>query len=241
MINDTKSFDDDYFIFLEKTWVNEMLLFQEINASNSINEIYQQSRKKDEFNSQKINSGKSKRSIDGIIQEFHTRISLILTSLEESLDNNIDTKAKAKLLTIERSALELRGLFNNLMNIPKPGDRERVDEKYISLDQRFMKKALSVVNTYYMDSDFDVKEFSRKMNLSPTQLHRKIKKQTNTSVGKFIQTIRLSKAATLLRNKTDNVTNIAYDTGFKNLSWFAKMFKQKFGVSPSRYAKLFEE
>jgi len=51
------------------------------------------------------------------------------------------------------------------------------------------------------------------------------------------RTIRLNKAAEMLRQKTDTVTQIAYETGFNNLSWFAKAFKEQFGVSPSKYTK----
>jgi AraC-like DNA-binding protein len=73
------------------------------------------------------------------------------------------------------------------------------------------------------------------MALSRTQLHRKIKALTNKTSSEFIRTIRLNKAAELLLQKTDNVTRIAYETGFNNLSWFAKAFKEQFGVRPSEY------
>ena len=104
-----------------------------------------------------------------------------------------------------------------------------------SMDQQFIQKAMEIVNENYKETDFDVQQFSNKMNLCPAQLHRKIKALTNKSVGKFILAIRLNKAAELLRNKTDNITHIAYDTGFTNLSWFTKMFKLQFGVTPSKY------
>jgi AraC-like DNA-binding protein len=77
--------------------------------------------------------------------------------------------------------------------------------------------------------------FASEMALSRAQLHRKIKALTDKTTGEFIRTIRLNRAAELLRAKTDNITQIAYETGFNSLSWFAKAFKEQYGVTPSQY------
>ncbi len=203
---------------------------------------------------------------DNVAHEFRTPIILILGRLDEALNNESEIKDRSNLLVMKRSALQLKGLVNKLMDIPKQEHgliklmtrEEHIDnneklleeidskEKITSIsmtemeslppmDQQFMHKALNIVNENYKESDFNVQQFSKKMNLSAAQLHRKIKALTNKSVGKFILSIRLSKAATLLQNKTEDVTHAAYNTGFSNLSWFAKMFKGQFGVNPSKY------
>jgi AraC-like DNA-binding protein len=41
----------------------------------------------------------------------------------------------------------------------------------------------------------------------------------------------------MLANRTGTVTEIAYEVGFSNLSWFAKSFKEYFGIQPSDYRK----
>jgi len=112
------------------------------------------------------------------------------------------------------------------------------DPQLPSLDQKFVQKALDVVNDHLADVDFDVVKFAGEMALSRVQLYRKLKALTNKTTSDFIRTVRLNKAAGLLRDKTDNVTQIAYETGFSSLSWFAKSFKQQFGVTPSEYNNL---
>ena len=90
---------------------------------------------------------------------------------------------------------------------------------------------MEVVNKHMANPDFDAKTFASDMAVSRMQLHRKIKALTNKSTTEFFRTVRLNKAAQLIRNKADNITQIAYETGFTSLSWFAKAFKEQFGMS----------
>ena len=51
----------------------------------------------------------------------------------------------------------------------------------------------------------------------------------NESPGELLRNFRLKRAAHLLSKKTDTVTQIAYQVGFNNLSYFTKSFKELFG------------
>ena len=108
-------------------------------------------------------------------------------------------------------------------------------ESITSIDQQFMKKVLEVVEKHIADADFSVDKFSREMAMSRVQLHRKLKALTGPSANRFLRTIRLNRAAELLAKKGANVTEAAYDSGFNNMSYFAKCFQEQFGVSPSEY------
>jgi len=74
------------------------------------------------------------------------------------------------------------------------------------------------------------------MHMSRTQLHRKIKEITGLSTTEFIRSIRLREAAKLLKLNSDYVTQVGYQIGFSDHSYFSKCFKKQFGVSPSVYA-----
>ncbi len=131
----------------------------------------------------------------------------------------------------QRAKLRERYLVDfNLNPQPIPGKAE-------SMDEQFMQKAISLVNEHLSDPDFSVEKLGEEMAMSRMQLHRKFKAVIDLSATGFIRVLRLKKAAELLQGKTGNVTQIAYDVGFNNLSYFAKCFQEYFGITPSEYVK----
>jgi AraC-like DNA-binding protein len=76
------------------------------------------------------------------------------------------------------------------------------------------------------------------MHMSRSTLFRKLDALTNQSPVEFIRTLRLKRAAVMLKEQYGNVSEVALEVGFSNPSYFAKMFKKAFSVSPSEFAKL---
>ncbi|HEU5292828.1 MAG TPA: helix-turn-helix transcriptional regulator, partial [Cyclobacteriaceae bacterium] len=108
-------------------------------------------------------------------------------------------------------------------------------EEFESLDQKLLKKAIAIVENNISDSQFGVEKMALEMNMSRTNLHRRIKSITGFPPNELIRSIRLRKAARLILNKVDSVSQIALSTGFDDYSYFSKAFKKHFGVSPSNY------
>ncbi|MGP8321836.1 MAG: helix-turn-helix transcriptional regulator [Methanosarcinaceae archaeon] len=106
-----------------------------------------------------------------------------------------------------------------------------------SMDEKFLKKVLSLVEENISESAFDTQLMALQSGLSRSQLHRKLRPLTDQSPREFIRIIRLRRAAQLLERKAGNVTQIAYEVGFNSISHFAKRFKEMFGVSPSEYGR----
>jgi signal transduction histidine kinase/DNA-binding response OmpR family regulator len=104
-----------------------------------------------------------------------------------------------------------------------------------SPDERFLQKAIEVIENNISDSELDIESFSAKVGVSRMQLYRKLHALTDMTVMEFIRHIRLKRAAQLLVQQKLNVSEVAYEVGFKDLSHFRKCFKREYGVSASEF------
>ena len=101
-----------------------------------------------------------------------------------------------------------------------------------SMDQRFLQKAMEIVDRHMSDEGFGIDDFSREIGLSRTQLHRKLVALTDCSARDFVRRLRLERASDLLHMNTGNISEVAYQVGFRDPSHFAKCFRKQFGVPP---------
>jgi AraC-like DNA-binding protein/Tfp pilus assembly protein PilF len=134
-------------------------------------------------------------------------------------------------LEIENLTTQNKELSDRFKGILTAGDGKSAE----SLDQRLLKKAIEIVENHMSDSLFGVEKMAKEMGMSRTNMHRKIKAITGFPPSELIRSIRLRKAAMLLLNQADTVSQISMAVGFEDHSYFSKAFKKQFGVSPSEY------
>jgi signal transduction histidine kinase/DNA-binding response OmpR family regulator len=101
------------------------------------------------------------------------------------------------------------------------------------LKDNFLKKLLNITEEKLTDTEFDTEQLVKEFSLGRRQVFRKIQALTGYTPGQFIRTIRLKRAFQLIKNKNGTVTEIAYEVGFSNLSYFTKCFREQFGKLPS--------
>lgn len=142
--------------------------------------------------------------------------------------NTDEIKVRVKNLLEKQE--KLRAYFGGKRN-----DVEFAPSAVNPLDIAFVEKAKAVVDKHLNDSSFNAEQFSTAMNLSKSQLLRKLKALTNFTIVEFIRHYRLQKAAEMLLEHRRPVSEIALEVGFENMSYFAKVFQEAFGVLPSDY------
>ena len=104
-----------------------------------------------------------------------------------------------------------------------------------SADEILMSKIMKVINENLSNPDLNVEMLAANVGLSRVHVHRKLKELTNLSARDFIKNIRLQQAAALLKEKKLTVSEVAYATGYTNLSHFSSSFKEVHGMSPKEY------
>lgn len=110
-----------------------------------------------------------------------------------------------------------------------------VDEHTYSsgMDKQFIEKVLSYINENISQPNLGVELLASQLNLSRSQLYRKIKALTGYSANEFIRRIRLQKAKNIIENGATNIKEVCYKVGFSSPSYFTKCFKSHFGILPT--------
>jgi signal transduction histidine kinase/DNA-binding response OmpR family regulator/streptogramin lyase len=141
--------------------------------------------------------------------------------------NGPELRARANNLIRQRQ--KLRARFGKDLLIPMK------DIAVTSADERFLHKAVDHITQNLGEAGLDLASLCEHMGLSRSQLHRKLKAIVNMSATEFIRSIRLRRAAELLKKRYGNVAEIAFEVGFNNPAYFSECFRKQFGVLPSEY------
>lgn len=104
-----------------------------------------------------------------------------------------------------------------------------------SPDEKLLERVMKIINANLSNPDLNVEMISNNAGISRVHLHRKLKELTNQSTRDLIRNVRLQQAASLLKDKRQNITEVALLTGFTNIAYFSTAFKELYGVTPSAY------
>lgn len=87
------------------------------------------------------------------------------------------------------------------------------------------------------NEQFGVTELADAMNMSRSNLLRKVKKSTDLPVNQLIREVRLKRAMELLQNSASNVSEVSHQVGFNSTSYFIKCFREHYGYPPGEAGK----
>ena len=155
--------------------------------------------------------GFSSGADDYILKPFDFRI------LESRIENIINSRG------------QLRLTYQLMVGI----NPEKIE--VTSLDEKFIKKVLEVVEQNIGNTEFSVEDLSREVGMSRVSLYKKLLSLTKKSPVEFIRIIRLKRAADLMENSQISVSEIAYQVGFNSPRYFTKYFKEFYNELPSEY------
>ncbi|NDV64788.1 AraC family transcriptional regulator [Bacteroides sp. 224] len=104
-----------------------------------------------------------------------------------------------------------------------------------SPDKEFIENVLNMIEKNISNSEYSIEDLSQDMAMSRVSLYRKINSITGNTPTEFVKTIRLKRAAELLKKGKLTVSEVAYEVGFSSPSYFTQAFKKMFGVLPTNY------
>ena len=104
-------------------------------------------------------------------------------------------------------------------------------------DIQFLNELHDVIAKNMANEQFGVTELAEAMNMSRSNLLRKVKKSTNIPVNQLIREERLKRAMELLKTSTSNVSEVSHQVGFNSTSYFIKCFREFYGYPPGEAGK----
>ena len=172
-----------------------------------------------------------------ILLTAKTAIESRLQALEYGADDYVTKpfepeylRARVHNILVQRSQLELNyrqrllRLESQNPDEPIPGDA-------------FLAKLLAVMEKQMDNNTLTVDELVDEMGMGRTVFFNKLKSMTGLSPVEFIREIRIKRAAQLLEERKYNITEVTYMVGMNDSRYFAKCFKNTYGVTPSEYRK----
>ena len=160
----------------------------------------------------------------------------------EKLSENMHARVKQFLLTTtglyrvteaEPGGLTVREIFREIREHAKKlltdsdGQEERWD---------VVKFAEEYIRMNYA-KDISIGQLADSLKLTPNYLSAVFHKGVGTTFVKYLTRVRMDRAEELLQNENLTINQVASLTGYTDTRYFARVFKEYFGILPSEYGK----
>lgn len=158
---------------------------------------------------------------------FYTEVNRCL----DKLDTLSGCKEAARALGVKGQLFELFYLL--FQYFPNATPARRTSR---SLDS--MKLIVKHVETHYREK-LSIRDMADLCGFSCSHFMKFFKQYMGTSFTAYLNDYRLTMAARMLKVSRDTVSVVAAECGFENLSYFNRLFRRKFDVTPTQYRDLF--
>lgn len=172
---------------------------------------------------------------------------VILLTARASSDDRLEALGTGAddFLTKPFSAAELLARAENLVR-SRSALRDRYSEEVVlpttgravpSADAAFLEGVYAAVDAHLPEEGFTVGELAAEVGLSESTLKRRLRPLVGMPPVEFIRQRRLERGAALLLGRAGTVGEVAAQVGFGSPSYFARCFRERYGVAPSGYAE----
>ena len=154
--------------------------------------------------------------VKAIYQEFGTyNETMIINTANDIMNSNDLKKVGEVLIKVLEKIVEM--------------DREKLPDNSVAISE--IKK---IIHNEYMD-DIGLEEIAEKVCLTSSYVSFIFKKETGCTLVKYLTDYRMKQAKELLENSNMKIVDIGKACGYSNQSYFNKLFKNYYGMTPKQY------
>ncbi len=157
--------------------------------------------------------------------------------LKQYLNNLLSYFHKPELLSEDFLTIKLKEIILLLLETE---NAPRVQEIMSNLFEEKTFEFKEIIKAHICSS-LSIAELASLTKLSLSSFKKEFKRIYNDTPNNYLISKRIEKVAELLPNSNEPLTNIAYDCEFKTLAHMSRVFKAKYGVSPSEYRLNFSD
>ena len=140
------------------------------------------------------------------------------------MNNLLESRRK-----LAQQILSQAGSIKPEKTVPKP--------QINKLDEEFLQKITAIIEENISNDNLNLTLLTAQFNMSQSTLYNKIKGLTGISPNKFIRKIRLKNSVKLLMTGKYNVSEAAWESGFRDMGHFRECFREEYGMAPTEYLK----
>jgi len=104
-------------------------------------------------------------------------------------------------------------------------------------EAEWLAEVTATVERHLTDPTLTVERLADELTLSARALQRRLKAASGLTPNAFVRTLRLERAAQLLEQGAGSIADVAHAVGFEDPSYFGRVFRQGFGMTPTEYAE----
>ena len=108
------------------------------------------------------------------------------------------------------------------------------------MQQKYDNELLGEIALYIQEniySAINVEDICQRFSLSRSSIQTLFAKNLNTSPKQYISDLKFAKAKQMIKESTYSISEIARICGFSSIHYFSRVFKEKYGITPTSYAK----
>ncbi|MFD0693515.1 helix-turn-helix domain-containing protein [Paenibacillus sp. GCM10027628] len=169
------------------------------------------------------------------VSQLTLTINRVLNTIKKNNALDIELERASTLLslnqveTIEEINTQFAGLIDQI--------GKKLEEKKSTKHEVIIKKINEIIVRDFSDSNLCLQSIADELDMSPIYVSRIYKQHSMNALGDVIQDVRMNESKQLLLHSNYSVAEIAEKTGFTSKSYFYRMFKKYYGVTPNDFRK----
>jgi len=162
---------------------------------------------------------------------YHGNYSIKAADIVEEIDRK-EINGFLRSIFLEAKAMEM--LVIQIMQFQDDQREDKLPQILRRSDVEKVRKAIEIIESD-LGMNFSVDFLAKEVGTNVNKLQEGFKHLLDLTVNKYVQQVKLEKAKEMLSSPDYNISQVVNLIGLNNRSYFAKIFKEKYGVSPKYF------